>query len=196
MKGEGELVAAVLWRRVNDVGTDAMRLWRREGGWRIAGSAVFLEEGRVVDLAYQVDCDAAWRTRWGVARGHWGGRAIDVEVSGEADGGWRWNGRRVPEVAGCVDFDLNFSPATNLITFRRMQLKVGERAEVPVAWLKVPEFELQRLPQTIVRVEARTYDYAAPTVGYAGKLVVDEHQFVLEYPELWTAARVEVFAER
>lgn len=192
----GKLVAAVLWRRRNDSGSDAMRLWRQEGGWRMAGSAVFLEGGRIAELAYQVECDAAWRTRWGTAKGHWGGREIDVDVRAGADGAWTCNGRDVPGVAGCVDFDLNFTPATNLITFRRLQLKVGERAEVPVAWLKVPEFELQRLPQTIERIEARTYDYAAPTVGYAGKLKLDENAFVLEYPELWVAEKVEVFEAR
>ncbi len=193
---EEELVAAVLWRRLNATGVDAMRLWRGRENWRMEGSAVFLEEGRIAELAYQVTCDAAWRTRWGEVKGHLGGRAIDVEVGVEERGRWMWSGREVPEVAGCVDLDLNFSPATNLITFRRMQLRVGERADVAVAWLKVPEFELRCLPQTIERIEARAYDYAAPTVGYAGRLKVDENECVLEYPGLWVAEKVEVFSRR
>ena len=194
MKGGEELIAAVLWRRLNAVGTDTMRLWRGQEAWRIEGSAVFLEEGRITELAYQVECDAAWRTQWGEVKGHLGGRTIDVEVRVNARGEWTCNGREASEVGGCVDFDLNFSPATNLITFRREGMKVGGRAEVSVAWLKVPEFELRRLPQTIERVDARTYDYAAPTVGYAGKLRVDENGLVLEYPGLWVAEKVEVFA--
>jgi Protein of unknown function (DUF1089). len=35
---------------------------------------------------------------------------------------------------------------------------------------------------------------AAPTVGYAGKLKVDENGFVLEYPELWVPEKVEGWA--
>jgi uncharacterized protein len=38
-------------------------------------------------------------------------------------------------VADCVDVDLGFTPATNLIVLRGLSLKIGQRAQAPAAYL-------------------------------------------------------------
>jgi hypothetical protein len=45
---------------------------------------------------------------------------------------------------------------------------------------------LVRLPQTYVRVAAREYEYAAPSVGYVGRLDVDRAGAILHYPRLFS----------
>ena len=42
--------------------------------------------------------------------------------------GWFANGVEQDNVAGCLDLDLGFTPATNLFAIRRLSLKVGQRA--------------------------------------------------------------------
>jgi len=194
VKSEGR-EAAVLWRRLDAPGADAAQLGRTAGGWKVTGAAVCLQSGEIAYLRYEVTCDERWRTQRGLVVGHVGDRRIEMEVEANEKREWTVNGTPVPVVKGCIDLDLNFTPATNLIQFRRLALGVGDRAEAPAAWIKVPEFELRRLPQTLYRTSERSYDYTAPTEGYAGVLTVHPSGFVLHYPELWVADKVETAAD-
>ena len=90
-----------------------------------------------------------------------------------------------PEAAGCIDVDLSFTPATNLIAIRRLALDIGHASEAPAAWLHFPELTLERLEQRYHRVALDTYDYQAPGVGYAASLRVSDSGFVTQYPGLW-----------
>jgi uncharacterized protein len=90
-----------------------------------------------------------------------------------------------PEAAGCIDVDLNFTPATNLIAIRRLALGVGHKSDAPAAWLRFPEYTLERLEQRYYRVSLDTYDYQAPRVGYSGLLQVSDIGFVTQYPGCW-----------
>lgn len=186
-------IASVLWRRLDAPGADAARLVRTAEEWVVAGTAVFLQDGEIAHLAYEVRCDARWHTKRGWVFGYIGRRRIEMEVMAHPGPEWTVNGEAVPEVRGCIDLDLNFTPATNLIQFRRLALATGAQVEAPAAWIKVPEFELRKLPQTLSRTSEGSYDYAAPTERYAGVLTVHPSGFVLHYPELWVADRVEVF---
>jgi hypothetical protein len=47
-------------------------------------------------------------------------------------------------MAGCVNIDLNFSPSTNLLPIRRLDLSVGASAIVRAAWLRFPGMNVQR----------------------------------------------------
>jgi hypothetical protein len=187
-------VASVLWRRLNDEGSDVCHLFEQSSGWLVAGTAVFLEDNRIAELHYEVNCDARWITQTGFVSGSVGERRFDLEVSVDEERNWQVNGKAVPEASGCVDLDLNFTPATNLIQFRRLGLGIGTYAEVPTAWFAVPEFTLEVLPQTMTRIDLQSYDYAAPTIGYAGLIRTNELGIVLDYPELWSARCVQTFS--
>ena len=177
--------ALALWRRHDVAGHDACRLLRFEGGWQLNGTAVFLNEGSPANLAYGVACDARWATRTGFVRGWSGSMEVNVSVE-RAEGGWTVNGSVVSGLEGCVDLDLGFTPATNLIQLRRLALGIGDSVEVAVAWLDVPQGSLEHLGQTYERRSEHSYRYEAPRFGYSAGLDVDSDGFVREYPGLWT----------
>ena len=97
------------------------------------------------------------------------------------------NGDAIPAVAGCTDVDLAFTTATNLLSLRRLDLGVGQEAEVVAAWLSFPDFALTPLRQRYRRTSQSTYDYAAPDLPFAGILTVNPEGFVLDYAGLWRA---------
>ena|SRR5712692_7412959 len=119
----------------------------------------------------------AWMVRHGAYRRHHARRA----------GRWHLNGAEQPAVRGCVDVDLGFTPATNLLQLRRVALDIGQEADVPAAWLAFPELTLERLEQRYRRRGRDTYDYRAPSVPYEAPLHVNELGFVTLYPGLWEA---------
>lgn len=177
-------IATFCWRRRDRAGHDSCRLLRCGGDWRLRGGAAFLEEGRPSHLAYEVTCDAAWRSKAARVAGHVGARAVDLRIS-RSRAGWRVGGVRAPALEDCVDIDLGFTPATNLLPIRRLALPVGESAASPAAWLDMRTLRFDVLPQTYRRVSARRYRYSAPTIGYAGTLDVSRLGAIVRYPRLF-----------
>jgi hypothetical protein len=180
---------SILWRRLDAPGHDACRLVRTDEGWQLDGAVAFRHDGDAARLAYRVACDGAWRTRHGTVHGWVGHRPVDVPLRRTAGGVWTLDGRVVPEVGGCVDLDLGFTPATNLFQLRRLALEVGQAADAPVAWWDLQVGTLEVLQQRYERRTERAYWYEAPRFGYAALLEVDEPGFVLRYPGLWEAER-------
>ena len=91
-------------------------------------------------------------------------------------------------MASCENIDLGFTPATNLLAIRRLNLSVGERGEAPAAWLASASMKLRVLPQSYTRVAKFEYDYEAPTLGYKGRLQVSKLGFVERYPGLFESS--------
>ena len=174
-----------LWRRVDQPGHEFARVAHTGEGWQLAGTAVFAYDGTLCCFSYVIDCDADWRTVGTRVSGWIGARAVEVEIATGADGAWRMNGAEVPEVAGSVDVDLNFSPSTNLLPIRRLNLAVGERAEVRAAWLRFPGLALEPLQQTYIRTGERTYRYESAGGAFVRDLEVDEAGLVTRYPGFW-----------
>jgi hypothetical protein len=173
---------SILWRRLDLPGVESARLERTQGGWTLAGAAVFTHEERLCRLYYEVRCDAAWRTTTARVAGFVGGGAVEVTIEADGKGGWRLNGQACPQVDGCIDVDLNFSPSTNLLPIRRLRLDVGQEAEVRAAWLRFPSFALEPLEQRYLRTSEDGYRYESAGGAFVRDLVVNADGFVTRYP--------------
>lgn len=114
-----------------------------------------------------------------------GNTVVDLGIESDAASRWKLNGVSKHDVTGCIDIDLAFTPATNLIALRRLALKVGQRADAPAAYLQFPELKLVRLPQRYVRIGRTEYAYESPTAGYSGTLKVLRGGVVSRYPGLF-----------
>lgn len=134
-----------------------------------------------------MSCDAAWRTVSARIRGSNGDREVEIDVAVEDERRWRLNGEDCPAVAGSLDIDLGFSPATNLLPIRRLSLAVGEAAEVRAAWLPFPQLTFEPLPQVYRREGERTYRYESDGGRFVRTLDVNAAGFVTSYPGLWQA---------
>lgn len=95
-------------------------------------------------------------------------------------------------MAGSTDIDLNFSPSTNLLPIRRLNLAVGEAANVNATWLRFPSFQLELLPQQYRRLGEDIYRYESAGGQFVAELKVNSSGFVLDYPGIWQA---EAFSE-
>ena len=168
-------------------GHDVARLWFQDLFWCLEGTAIFLEDRKTCRLDYQVFCDTAWKTVSGKVLGWVGEKSIDVQFAANPDGRWMLNGMECEAVKKCVDIDLSFTPATNLLPIRRLQLPIGQEAGVRSAWLKFPSFTLEILKQTYHHTGPGTYRYEAFDGEFVKELTVDEDGVVTHYPDLWVA---------
>jgi len=175
-----------LWQRHDTPGVEACRVDDLPDGWQMSGTAVCVHDGRPCRLDYRVVCDPGWRTVRAAVDGWVGTAAVRARAARRPDGQWRFNGRPRPGLAGCLDIDLHFSPATNLLPIRRLDLAVGQSADVAAAWLRFPEFTLEVLEQRYTRLAARRYRYASAGGRFTAELTVDAAGLVMEYARLWT----------
>jgi len=178
----------ILWRRLDVPGHDAATLHQVAGGAELRGMAIFRDERGPTALHYRVRCDAEWRTTEAVIDGWCGARPVELRLRRDHAGGWTLNGVPCPAVAGCADLDLSFTPATNLLPVRRLDLTVGQTAEVRSAWLEWPGGVLGPLVQRYARRSLMEYDYEAELPGaarFVGVLRVEPGGWVVDYAGLW-----------
>jgi uncharacterized protein len=172
------------WIRLDRPGRDAALLRPIDRGWLLQGAAAFDHDAGPAAVAYQVEIDARWKTKRGTVSGFLGEKTVQHEIERD-NSGWRVNGVPVEGLEHLVDLDYGFTPATNVLQLSRIALKVGERAEVPVAWFDLDSALLIELPQIYERRGESTYWYEAPTVPYQGLLEIAPNGFVQSYPGLW-----------
>lgn len=181
-------IESILWQGFVLPGHEACRLFSQDSEWHLEGTAVFSHEQRPCRLNYQVTCDEAWRTRSAEVEGWLGDTMVGLQIKTDADQSWRLNGVEQPAIQGCIDVDFNFSPSTNILPIRRLNLAIGDRAEVKAAWLRFPSFRLEVLPQQYHRLDETTYRYESAGGQFVADLKVNRVGFVVEYPGIWGSA--------
>lgn len=181
------VVASILWRRLDRPGAEAARVSRPGGAWKLEGSVVLEEQGNPCALRYLVTCDATWHTQRATVHGWIGPIRVDVSIEVGDEGQWTLNGDPQPQVAGCVDIDLQFSPVTNTVPVRRLALAVRESAMVRAAWLRFPTFTLEPLDQVYRRLRPDAYLYESHGGAYAAQLDVNDAGLVTRYGDVWRA---------
>jgi hypothetical protein len=181
------IVHSILWRRLDQPGHDAARLVERAEGPLLEGTAVFSESGEPCRLDYRVICDKEWRTMSARVSGWLGTASIELEIAADAARAWTLDGRHYPEVQGCDDVDLSFTPATNLLAIRRLRLAVAAKAPVRAAWLGFPGLTLEPLEQSYHRIGESRYEYESGSASFTGVLRTNAAGFVTEYATLWRA---------
>lgn len=116
-----------------------------------------------------------------------GGRRLELAVAGDR---WYVNGREEAAVRGCVDLDLGWSPSTNTLPIRRLNLPVGHSSGVlRMAWVRFPGLTVEALPQEYLRKSEHVYRYTSRGGAFSADLEVDDEGLVLDYPGVWRRVR-------
>lgn len=180
------VVETTLWKSIPWPGHESARLLALDNAWQLEGAATFLHETEPCCLDYVITCDSSWSSRRATVTGWIGNRAIDTTID-VTDGIWTMNGVEQRQVPDCIDVDLNFSPSTNLLPIRRLNLDVGQSADVRTAWLRFPSFALELLEQRYTRVAEDRVRYESFTTNFTAELRVSPNGFVLDYENIWAA---------
>lgn len=177
----------ILWQRLDARGHEIATIGPCSDGWLVNGVAVFVATGTPCRVEYDIRCNARWTTRHCVIRGSIGTRSVHREIERNDAGEWYSEGTEIAAVHGCDDIDLGFSPVTNLLPIRRLDLPIGAHAVVRAAWVRFPELTVEILEQTYARVASDRYRYESAGGAFQRELTVDAFGCVVDYPGLWRA---------
>lgn len=175
-----ELIRALIWQALPADGAEHFGLWRDGDGWQLRGTVIVALAGAPYRIRYGVLCGADWRTQSvHVAVGSGSGeRALHLEV--DRAGRWSDRTRELPQLAGCLDVDLEITPATNTLPIRRLQLPLGGSASLVAAWVRFPGLTVEPLEQGYRRTGEHTYRYSDRY-----DLEVDDLGLVRRYAGIW-----------
>jgi hypothetical protein len=164
------------WRTWDHAHLETLTLrWENEG-WTATG-----EVGREA-VTYVVRLSATWQVRQFLLF-----RDLDEpDLWLGTDGGGRWgemNGAHRPDLDGCTDIDLTCTPFTSTLPIRRLQLDVGDAAEVRSAMIDVETLGVVPVSQRFRRIQPRRFEYTSSEDGAPIVFDIDEYGLVHDYPE-------------
>lgn len=182
-------VSRVRWHRLDVPGREESIITQLVTGWLLTGELAVEEAGSTFELRYAIECDAAWCTRMALVEGLVDAAPLRVLLAADGKGNWWHGGASLPELTGALDIDLGFTPATNTLPIRRLDLGIGESAPVTSAWLRFPGLRLEPLEQTYTRQAERSFRYRAwlDEGPFVAHLHTDEFGRVMRYEDLWQA---------
>jgi len=174
-----------LWKMLQGTGLERFELQQNARNWILRGTILHLHDERPIEVQYSIECDSGWRTvEAGIAlRDDSRERSVRIMVNGAH---WTTNGDPQSQVDGCIDIDLGWSPSTNTLPIRRLNLAIGDvSGPITAAWVKFPELVLEPLPQEYQRLSEAAYRYSSRGATFTANLTVDEHGIVEEYEGFW-----------
>ena len=159
-----------------------------EGERRLQGLAVLPLEGEPCHIDYDVLCDAGWMPHSCNPSVTLSEQVRTIELRSDHLGHWEVNGRAARHLNACSDIDLGWTPATNTIPIRRLDLEVGDSANIVAAWVRFPEFDVVPNQQQYTRMASDRWRYRSG--DYDFELLTDAASgLVLAYgDDLWRAA--------
>ena len=189
MNSSSQTVSSGLWRWLQGTGLERFELARVADDWIFRGTILTLAADAAAEAKYEIVCDRSFRTRQA--------NVSVCDVTGERtlqiateNGRWYENGRENKTVIGAVDIDLGWSPSTNTLPIKRLKLAIGQTSgEFIAAWVRFPDLTLQPLLQEYVRLADRQYQYSSRSGAFIAKLLVDDHDLVLDYEGYWQRVR-------
>ncbi|HUQ18589.1 MAG TPA: putative glycolipid-binding domain-containing protein [Gemmatimonadaceae bacterium] len=169
----------VYYRRLDMPGAEVVQLDQQGDEWRLSGTALIAYEHRPIVANYSIICGGDWKTQ-----------SVDVVLREDNKERRLVLGPDSHEwIKGSIDVDLGFTPSTNLLPVRRLDLPVGGSAEVRAAWVRFPDLELLPLEQRYTRLETNKYLYESAGGKFRRELEVDDYGFVMKYPDFWVAEK-------
>jgi hypothetical protein len=177
----------VLWHCAALASSEYASLGDRDNGHRLQGLTVIPLEDRPCHIEYAVDVDGAWSPHFVTATITTPTQTRTRHLERDADWHWRLDGDAAAYLDGCTDVDLGWTPATNTIPIRRLDLTVGDTETISAAWIRFPELDVvvsrqryTRLADDRWRYQSGGYDFALTTDVASG--------LVLAYgDDLWRA---------
>jgi len=153
--------------------------FRKSGETLRALSTCVNDNGR---YDYEVTLDRRWVFRKLSLHRH----DRQLKIRRGPDGTWSVNQQLRPDLKGAIDLDLAFSPFTNTLPLRRLNLPIGVRAEIIAAYIDVPSLRVTPDPQAYTRTAINLYLYESRDSDFSREITVDADGFVIDYPGLYS----------
>lgn len=175
------------WRRLDVPGLEILRMTG-------AANGSLSIQGQCIDAGDEPFCvrhewtlDRSWRSKAVrlAVNNHEGERHLRIERLGNAR--WLVEGRGRPDLDGCQEIDLSFTPICNSIALHQRELEVNESFDLTTLYVRLPDLFVAPSRQRYLRTGETTYRYIdlGLSAGFEATLQVDAQGFIRSYEGLF-----------
>ncbi len=179
----------IMWTPWSEPGLEHLHLLQQEGNVLADSIIVGVSNRMPFRLHYEITCDSHWNVKE-LGLTLLSGNRESIKTQTDGQGHWStYTGDPVPSLEGCIDVDISATPFTNTLPIRRLELRPGQSAELLVAYVAIPEMELEPMSQRYtclaLNTHERLYRYESVVSGFSAELPVDSDGLVIDYPGLF-----------
>jgi len=138
-------------------------------------------------LSYEIMVDRKFEPQSLVVEKTELGRMSRKEIV-QRHGAWFIDGKERRDLRDCIDIDMEVSPVTNTIPIRHVGLRIGEKVDLHVVWVRFPTLEVMSMQQSYKHLGPRAYLYQSST-GFSARIKVDAFGLVTRYGKIWNQVR-------
>jgi uncharacterized protein len=178
---------SITWQPKNLSGFESLHLEELEDGFYADSIVLGTDNGVGFRLHYRIYMDANWQPeslRIGDVYGH-----SEYRLNRDANNVWSRGDVLFDDderdFAGCTDLDLSCTPFTNTLPIRRLNLEIGQSAEIQVLYVNCPEIRFETTRQRYERLSELEYRFTSLDVDFTAVITVDADGLVTDYPELF-----------
>ena len=175
---------SIRWKALDWQGWEHLDLDESAAGVTARGALIGEREGARYGVFYEVGLTPDWVFR-SIAIRRTDGRTLTLRTR---DGAWIGSdGRRLPELDGCIDIDLSGSPFTNTLPVRRARWEAGVPQGFTMAWIPLDTFAPLPDRQIYTRLGDGRFRYQSADGSFERVIEFDGGGLVRLYPGLFEA---------
>jgi uncharacterized protein len=179
-------IRRVIWRRIlDDRSFEECAVTATPDGYGITGHVIAAQDGMPLIVRYDIDCGRDWSARSVTIEQRRNDAQRRLRL-GRAGDGWLVDDARDARLDGCAEPDLGLTPSTNALAIRRLDLAIGQAAEIKCAWVKFPALSVEPSLQRYERLGERRYRYTNVASGFTALVAVDALGLPVSYESIWT----------
>lgn len=175
----------IIWKGLQDESTENCIVHFQAHRILVRSCMVGIAEGKPFKVDYRLSLDHAWRTLNLDIVMQTNNTFVSRQYTGNGRGHWYLNNAPVPELEGCIDTDIVFTPLTNTLPIRRLNLKPGEREQIRVLYVDVPAQEIRPAVQYYTRLSQNRYLFENADGSFTAEIETDDDGWVTHYPRLF-----------
>ncbi|MCA9833628.1 MAG: putative glycolipid-binding domain-containing protein [Thermomicrobiales bacterium] len=180
------MTSELIWQHLDTPGWEHVRVIADHPEWTVFDSIFVRHDAdRILRGGYTLVMDKAWRTLELRLMLETSPGVMDaLHLLTEGDGRWTdAEGRPMPQLDGCLDVDIRWTPLTNSLPINRLGLDDGDSADITVAYISLPDLVALPIQQTYSHTGAGDFRYTNRASGFSADIVTDADGYVISYPE-------------
>lgn len=175
----------IIWKGLDDESLENCIVHVQAQRILVRSCIVGMAGGKPFKVDYRLSLDHSWRTFNVDVVIQSDNTFFSRQYTGNGRGHWYLNNVPVPELEGCIDVDIVFTPLTNTLPIRRLNLQTGQREQIRVVYVDVPAQEIRPDVQYYTCLAPDRYLFENADGSFTAEIETDNEGWVKYYPGLF-----------
>jgi uncharacterized protein len=180
-----EILKTLFWKSGEEGSLEHFSISKTSDQYVLEG-VVLCSYGDPTRVDYKITTSSDWHTQSVEVSMLIGKHRTELRLAATSNQEWLLNKKDLTLFKGLIDVDLGITPSTNTLPINRLNLEVGESAELTALWIRFPELMLEPLAQRYTRLTDNTYHYENTDGSFSAELLLDKAGIVETYGNIWS----------